>query len=256
MLVTRPAEQAAGTVKLLRSRGAEAVSFPTIAIGPPPDLAPAARAVVDLAKGAYDLVVFTSDNGVRCFFEVIAGAGRDARIFGNCRLAAIGPAPAAALAKRGLSADIVAERYVAESLAAAIVAQAPAARRVLLPRALVAREALPELLRGSGFSVDVVPVYATVEASRERAPELAKLLSGIDVVMLTSSSTVQNLCAVLGPSALTELSRTTLASIGPITTAAAVDLGLTVAVTAEVSTSAGLIDAIERWYSGKFTAGR
>ena len=245
VLVTRPAHQAASTAKLLRQRGADPVLFPTIAIEPPPDAAPLDRAIAALST--YDLVVFTSDNGVRLFFEALERAGLDARAFANAKLAAIGPATARGLLRWGLRADIVAETFVAESLADAILDTDHT--RVLLPRALVAREKLPEMLRARGVHVDVVPVYQTTTGSPHRAAELRALLPSIDVVMLTSSSTVQQLVHLLGDDAPAQLAHIQLASIGPITTATAESLGLAIAVTAEVSTLPGLIDTLEAHFT-------
>ncbi len=122
-----------------------------------------------------------------------------------------------------------------------MVGAAWCAGRVLLPRALVAREILPQTLREAGMQVDVVPVYRTVSASTERRRELIELLESVDLIMLTSSSTVENLCALLGDDAVSKLSRCKLASIGPITTQTAEALGLKVWVTAEISTSVGLV---------------
>ncbi len=247
VLVTRPAHQAASTVRALRQRGAEPVAFPTIAIEPPPDPAAVTRSVAALAS--YDLVAFTSDNAVTAFFEAIDRAGLDARAFGRAKLAAIGTGTAAGLRRRGLRPDVVAEVFVAESLAEAILAVLPEAGRVLLPRARVAREILPRTLREAGHHVDVVPVYETVTASVERAEQLRALLPSIDVVMLTASSTVTELCRLLGEHAAEALAHVTLASIGPITTQTATELGLDVRVTAEHSTAQGLIDALEAHFA-------
>lgn len=248
VLVLRPAHQAGPTAKLLRERGADPVLFPTIAIEPPPDPERVRRAVAELDR--YRLVAFTSDNGVAWLWRALELAHKDARAFGAAMVAAIGPATAAGLRRRGIEPDIVAETFVAEHLASAIVAamgpiDATAPPRVLLPRALVARETLPESLRAAGMEVDVVAVYRTVTGSAERRAELRALLPNIDIVMLTSSSTAEQLVALLGDDAGERLSRCTLASIGPVTTATAEKLGLRVAVTASVSTAAGVIDALE-----------
>jgi uroporphyrinogen III methyltransferase/synthase len=243
VLVTRPAHQIAATARLLRRRGAEAIPFSTIAIRPPPDRQPVERAVA--ALGSYDLVAFTSNNGVSWLFRELERQGLDARAFGSAELAAIGPATAAALSRRGLRADIVAERFVAEELAKAILPRLTKGSSVLLPRALVAREALPDLLRAAGMRVDVVPVYQTVSAGLEERDALRELVAGVDVITLTSSSTVEQLCSILGDDAAQRLQGCMLASIGPITSDTAKRLGLTVAVTAEVSTSEGLVDALE-----------
>jgi uroporphyrinogen III methyltransferase/synthase len=249
VLITRPAHQVAPTAAMLRGRGAQPLPFPTIAITDPPDPEPARRAAAELES--YQLVVFTSDNAVARFFTQLEELGRDARAFGRSKVAAIGPATAAGLRRRGIEPDVVAERFVAEALAEAILRAIddPANCRVLLPRALVAREALPEALRLAGMAVDVVPVYQTRSAAGAEAERLRSMLRDgeVDVVTLTSSSTVDQLVALLGEAACELLESTTLASIGPITTATAEQHGLTVAVTAEHSTSEGLIDALEAW---------
>jgi uroporphyrinogen III methyltransferase / synthase len=243
VLVTRPAHQIAPTAALLRRRGAEPIAFPTIFIEASPAPERVAQAIDELAS--YDLVTFTSDNGVQHFWRALRAHGRDARAFGQAKLAAIGPATAAGLARHGLVADIVAETFVAEPLAEAIIEVLEPGQRVLIPRAEVAREILPEMLRAAGLEVDVVAIYRTVTGSRERAAELIALLSSVDVVTLTSSSTATKLCELLGDDAASVLAGKLLASIGPITTATAIAHGLEVAVTASVSTSSGLIDALE-----------
>jgi uroporphyrinogen III methyltransferase/synthase len=160
-------------------------------------------------------------------------------------VAAIGPATAAGLARRGIRADIVAPTFIAEELAASILREFGKGARMLLPRALAAREVLPERLRAAGLQVDVVPVYRTVTAGIERREELRALVADVDVVTLTSSSTVEKLREILGDDAPERLAHCMLASIGPITTQTAEKLGLRVAVTAEHSTSFGLIEALE-----------
>ncbi len=243
VLVTRPVHQAGPTMRALRRHGAAPVSCPTIAIAPPPDEARVRDAARRLAD--YDLVAFTSDNGVRWLWRALDALGLDARAFGNAKVAAIGPATAAGLRRRGIIPDVVAETFVAEHLAEAILEVAPASARVLLPRALVAREVLPDTLRAAGMRVDVVPVYQTISAG----PQLASVLPDIDVVLLTSSSTAKELCAALGDDAPAQLAHVTIASIGPITSDTARALGLEVAVTATVSTSGGLIDALEAHFN-------
>lgn len=258
VLITRPRNQAGGLARLVRRRGGEAVIWPAIAIGPPPDPALAAREARSV--GRYDLVVFTSENGVSRFFEELSSAGLDARALGRCCVAAIGPGTAASLRGRGIVADIVPGVYRGEALADAIladpvVASELAARsssgspfRVLIPRALVAREILAERLRAAGCEVAVVPVYETRPASPEAQAELRRRLreGGVGVVLLTSSSTADSLSDALGAEAPDLLRGVVVASIGPITTATAEKRGLLVSVTAEESTVTGLLDAVEK----------
>jgi uroporphyrinogen III methyltransferase/synthase len=205
------------------------------------------QALADLA--AYDLVIFTSENAVEVTWEALSRAGRDAAAFGRARLAAIGRGTADALRSHGLEIHIMPDRFVAEALAAAVLdalGESAHGARVLLPRALEAREVLPDMLRAAGVRVDVVPVYQTIAASADRADELRRLLDRgqIDYVLLCSSSTVTNLCATLGTEALPLLSRTRLASIGPVTTEAAERIGLHVAITASRSTIEDLVKAV------------
>jgi uroporphyrinogen III methyltransferase/synthase len=246
VLVTRPAHQIAPTATMLRRRGAQPVAFPTIALEPSPDPERVRRAVIELDD--YDLVAFTSGNGVQYFWDAILAEGRDARAFGKARIAAIGPATARGLERHGLRADVVAETFVAEQLADAILGTLKPGARVLLPRAEVAREILPVMLQEAGMKVDVVPVYRTVTATPDEGKSLRDLLDQIDVITLTSSSTVDKLVELLGDEAIERLEGKVLASIGPITTATAEGHGLKVVVTATESTSPGLIEALEAYY--------
>jgi uroporphyrinogen III methyltransferase / synthase len=252
LLVPRPRHQAVGTAEAIRRRGAEPIVLPTIEIGPAPDpeaLRAAARRVSD-----YDFCLFTSANGVDRFFDALAQLSLDARAFGRCKVGAIGPKTADALVPHGIRADLTAEEFVGESLARAIV-ELGGVRRVLIPRAKVAREQLPELLRQGGVAVDVVPAYETRPAGAEQEARLTELIanSEVDVILFTSSSTVDSMVDMLGPRAAPLLARVTLASIGPITSATAARRGLEVAVTAETYTVEGLLDALEKHYASELT---
>src|SRR5439155_16284421 len=158
--VTRPRGQAGAFADLLEERGAEVIAFPTIAIVPPADPAPLARAVA--AAHAYDWIVFTSANGVQVFFERLAADGRDVRELAAVRLAAIGPETAAQLGRRLLRPAVVARDYRAEGLLDALADIDVRGRRFLLPRAAGARAVLPEELRRRGASVEEVIAYRAV----------------------------------------------------------------------------------------------
>jgi uroporphyrinogen III methyltransferase/synthase len=251
IVVTRPAHQADETARDIRDRGAEPIVVPAIEIGPPPDAAAFEASLRQL--DAYDLVAFTSANGVDRSLDTLYAAGRDARSFGRAKVAAIGPGTLAALRRRGIVADVVAREFRGEGLADAILVALPTGtRRVLLLRALVARDALPTALRARGIVVDVVAAYETRPAPPSAIDALRKALEGgaVDVVTFTSSSTVRELCAALGPDARELLSHALLAVIGPITADTARELGLTVTVAAAEYTVAGLLDALERHFAG------
>jgi uroporphyrinogen III methyltransferase/synthase len=243
VLIPRPLGQGKNTAKAVRARGAEPVLEPLIEIAPPPDPERFERAVREAA--GYDWVVFTSANGVERFFSVVRSVGRDARIFGKARIAAIGPKTAAELEQRGITSDLVAKEFVGEGLARDLLEKGPPGR-VLVARALVARDALPDALRAAGAEVDVVAAYETKPALGAGASLRRRIEGGeLDAVLLTSSSTVTELSARLGPDARALLSRLTLASIGPVTTATAEELGLRIDVAASVYTVDGLLDALE-----------
>lgn len=248
LLLPRPEAQARESARTIRDRGAEALVLPVIELAPPPDAAPLERALDALRS--YDWVLFTSANGVERFFAALSRRGRDARAFGDAKVGAIGPKTAQALARHGLVADVIAKEFVGEGLAEALLGASPSRGRVLLPRALVARDALPEALRAGGFSVDVVPAYETRPVSDEARRRLADCLrsGGADAVLFTSSSTVTQTLEALGPGAVDLLRSVTVASIGPITTKALAAAGIEATVTAEQYTVDGLLNALERRY--------
>jgi uroporphyrinogen III methyltransferase/synthase len=219
--------------------------------------APDASLLRDAARHAshYDWVVFTSVNGVRAFFDALDAEGLDARAFGHARVSAIGPATSAALSVRGIRADLMPAEYRGEAVAEAILERSgnTPPRRVLLPRAEVARDALPKILQAAGAKVDVVAAYRTeaalpaaFDAVRERLRARA-----LDVITFTSPSTVERLVAGLGEDALPLLSTPCIAAIGPITADAVRALGLSAQVIASEYTAEGLIDALIHHFAKK-----
>ena len=247
VLVTRARQQAGETAALLREHGAEPLVVPTIEIHPPADPLPLARALSELRAGGYAWAAFTSANGVERTWEALVESGGDARAFGACRLAAIGPATARTLERHGLRADVVAKEFRGEGLADEMVRALPSRARVLLARAAKARDALPEALRAAGCLVDVVAAYETRAPPREAVEPLERALEDgrVDAVVFTSSSTVDNLCDLIGQErAAAWLRRVRVASIGPVTTETARACGLRVDVTAAEFTVPGLVRAL------------
>ena len=207
------------------------------------------------------MVAFTSENGVLCFFRELDAQRRDARAFGRARVAAIGtghrgctPRPRRARRHRPRPISAARRSPTPSSPTPTSPPRSPAAALASSSHARSSpARCSRERLREQGCEVNVVPVYETRPASAERRAELVSRLEAraIDVVLLTSSSTADSLCDLLGPRAAELLARVAVASIGPITTATAEKRGLTVAVTATVSTMAGLVAALE----GHFAAG-
>jgi uroporphyrinogen III methyltransferase/synthase len=267
VVVTRARAQASGLAQRLRGLGAEVVELPAIRIEPQIESDEVKRAVEQI--GDYALIVLTSPNGVRLLFEAMHAAGLDARALANPKkqraervgsdaaanagttlessaaasagttVAAIGPGTARALARAGIVADIVPERFVAESLVEALDEVEVSGKRVLVARAADARDVIPEHLDGRGAEVDVVAIYETV---REKpSAEAVEAAQAADYVTFTSSSTVRNLTEALGARFPKDAR---IVSIGPVTSEAVVDVGLKVDVEAERHDIDGLIAAL------------
>jgi uroporphyrinogen III methyltransferase/synthase len=251
VLVTRPREQAPAMVDGLRDEGAEAVVAPSIVLGPSADPGPLVRALETLAARGFDWVAFTSANGVDRTWDALAAAGGDARWFGGSKLAVIGPATSAALARHGLNADVVAEEFRGEGLAAAMLeAMKDGPSRVLLARAAKARDVLPQTLRAAGHAVEIVAAYETRPVPPGALEAIARDVEAgrIDAVTFTSSSTVDHLCDAFGPRAPEILARARVASIGPVTTGSARARGVRVDVEARKYTVPGLVRALADSY--------
>jgi uroporphyrinogen III methyltransferase/synthase len=234
VVVTRAREQASELTGRLEQLGATVLELPVIRI------VPFDFALPDLTRFAW--VVFTSANGVDAFFDRgLEPAGLDARALAPVRLAVIGPGTGGALARRGLRADLVPERFVAESL---LDAFPEGSGGVLLARAEVARDVLPDGLAQKGYDVEVLPVYGT-EPAPARADDLARTRAGsVDAITFTSSSTVDNFCDALGGTVPDP--QPAVVSIGPITSEAARARGLRVDVEADPHTIDGLVEALVR----------
>jgi uroporphyrinogen III methyltransferase/synthase len=255
--VTRARAQASSLARTLGGLGARVIQAPVIRIEPLP--------VQPLDPSPYDLVCLTSANGVAALFERLAAGGRDARALAGVRVAAIGPGTAAALAERGIVADVVPQHFVAEGLVQAL-AKVPV-RRALLARASEARDALPEALRARGAEVDVLALYDTVVEPLP-APVLAQARSA-DYITFTSSSTVRFFMDAAGAADAEDRPRvgrdgrladqaaelsaergarlsphTRIVSIGPVTSEALHAYGLSPHVEASRHDIEGLIEAL------------
>lgn len=247
VLMTRPEDQAQAFARLLRDEGAEPITAPAIRIAAPEDDEPLKQAVA--GASSYDWVVFTSANGIRAFFERAAEQNLDARLFGSARVCAIGPATARELARFGIRADLVPAEFRGEAVAEALIASGNvASQRFLLPRAAVAREALPTMLRERGAHVDVVAAYRNVPGDLPRIAELVET-GAVDVLTLTAPSTAESVLQAVGdPRRLEPL---VVASIGPVTTSSAEHLGIRVDVTAREYTAEGLVMALRDYYRAR-----
>lgn len=246
VVVTRARAQASALTKKLEAQGARVLEVPAIKIVPPADFAPLDQAISEI--DTYKWLILTSVNGVEYFFDRLLKSGKDSRALCGVKIAAIGSATAEALKGYGITADLIPSAYKAEELADALAADTKAGDKLLLARAKIARNVLPERLRALGAQVDVVTAYETVADCQNKEELLEALESGeASLVTFTSSSTVTNLLDVLGDKK-DLLNKGALAAIGPVTAETLEKHGLKPAVSAAEYTIDGLMTAIEEYY--------
>lgn len=250
VVITRSESQADSMIHQLHEKGAEPVSFPVIQTVPPPDWSPLDQALSHLSQ--YHGLIFTSVNGVHFFMQRLKETGQDIRELKGVRIYTIGPKTEKAVRDFGMQVDCVPENFVAESLIESLGKENVKGKRFLIPRALVAREILPDQLRDMGAQVDVVPAYQTLPPTRKNEDLARRLKDGvIDVITFTSSSTVTNFLDQTGPELRPHLDRVTFACIGPITAGTARENGLKVAIVPKEYTVDALVTAIEDHYADK-----
>jgi uroporphyrinogen III methyltransferase/synthase len=229
--VTRARTQTSTLARRLEKLGAGVVQAPVIRIRQLP--------VTELDLSSYDLICLTSPNGVEALFEQLAATGRDARALAAATVAAIGPGTARALAAHGISADVVPERFVAESLVESL-AEIPV-RHALVARAREARDVLPDALSARGAEVDVLALYETVAEPLDAAALVSARQA--DYITFTSSSTVRFfLQACGGEAGLSPGTR--IVSIGPVTTETLIEHGIAPHVEAERHDVDGMVEAL------------
>ncbi len=249
ILVTRASDQAGEFARLLSGHGARIFECPTISIVSPESYEDLDQAIGSLDR--YDWVIFTSFNSVKHFFLRLHALKLDSRALASCRVCAVGPKTAAALAVSGIWADMVPADYKAEGVVKAFGALGVKGKRVLFPRADRARDVVPAGLSKLGMEVEAPVAYRNV-TPKELPQDMFEALEGkrIHCAAFTSSSTVENLAAMVGENRLLHLLEgVTVAAIGPITSRACRDLGLRVAIEPDEHTVEALTEEILRYFA-------
>jgi uroporphyrinogen III methyltransferase/synthase len=249
IVLTRPRDQALAMAEFLRRHDATPILFPTIEIVPVADMTNVDRAIDALSE--FQWLVFTSVNGVTVFADRCDERTGCATMLGRARIAAIGPATAGELTRRGATPEFVPEEFIADRIPEGM--GDVRGQSILLPRAARARQDLARELEHRGAIVYDLPVYDT------RAPTvdddaLEEIASGVDAVTFTSSSTVEHFAELTGTRCTPLLERATVACIGPITAGTAERLGIRVDVVAQEYTTMGLLESLGHHFNGRDAA--
>jgi uroporphyrinogen III methyltransferase/synthase len=252
VLVTRTRKQASALAELLRREGAIPVELPAIETVPIASTTVLDSIAAKLRGGLYHYCLFLSAAGVDFLADHLQATGSLQDAFAGCMTGAIGSGTAAAIERRGLRVDVTAVDYTSEGLLAALaLVDDLAGKHVLIPRGEDGATTLPDGLRKLGAVVDEVVLYASRPPKQVDAEALALVREGkIDIATFASSSSVRNLAALLGDD-FRVLDNAVIASIGPVTTAAARELGLSVTVEPSEHTIPALVAAIREYYEAQ-----
>jgi uroporphyrinogen III methyltransferase/synthase len=251
IVVTRAREQASGFMERLSQLGAECIQFPTIEVRPPESFEPMDSAIEQLSQ--YDWLLFTSVNGVKYFLQRLHTLGGDVRDLKGVKIGAIGPGTAGAWMEMGIRPDLVPEEYRAEAIVEGLGGIGIKGKKILIPRAVKAREILPLELRKMGAEVEVVPAYQTV-----RPDDDVEFVKGmldrkeVHMVTFTSSSTVTNFVEMFGSWKETlreKIASVASACIGPITAKTAEGYGFSVDLMPSEYTIDALTEEIVAFFS-------
>src|SRR3954470_5525099 len=248
IVVTRAQKQTESLSTLLREFGAELIEVPLIEIHPPDSYDALDTALQNIIQ--YDWLILTSVNGVEALFTRLEPLGLSVDSLQHLKIAAIGPATEERIQDHGLVVDIVPERYVAEEVVR-LLRKLTKGEKVLLVRAKVARDVIPEELRHAGAEVEVAEAYQTVVPAdaKKRLQSIFSDDGDVDAITFTSSSTVKNfLSLITGTDVPGKLAKVKFASIGPVTSDALREFGLPVHVEADEYTMEGLAAAIVRLF--------
>lgn len=246
VLVTRAGDQAQALTAALREIGVEPVTVSTIEIIPPASFAELDQAIAELDR--VDYLILTSVNAVNAFFDRLTALGHDKQELTALRTVAVGPKSAQAIAAYGIAVDLTPQDYRAEGIVA-LLKERVSGKRVLYPKAALARDLIPAQLTAAGAEV-IDPVAYASAAPADAAEKLHQALAcGLDLLTFTASSTLQNFVALLDSEALALARRIPIASIGPLTSTAAEKLGFKVVVEPDNATIDALVEAIDSYFS-------
>jgi len=243
ILITRPIDGAEEMANYIKREGGEPVIIPTIELKRirSPEIE---KTIKNLKK--YDWLIFTSANGVDLFFEILLEKKIDLRKLSHLKIGVIGEKTAESLKKKGIFPDLLPKKFVAESIVEEFKKIQIKGKKILLPRAEVAREVLPEQLKSMGAKVHILPIYRTVKPRGLKKKIHGELKKGVDMVVFTSSSTVKNFMEIRGIKKFLNLP---VAVIGPVTAETLMKYGLKPTVMPKKYTTKSLVKEITKFFS-------
>ena len=238
ILITRSRESIEPLADLVRRNGAVPVTCPLIRVDyPPPDESRGDDVLMALRQ--FEWVVFSSVHGVRGFFHHLAERGLDARALGSSRIAAIGPITAAALARRGISPDLVPTPYSTARLLRGLMSPAgDETGRILHPCGRSAHSPMRDALRALGDRVEETAVYQTVKLTPD-ASSRREIEAGVDAVLLASPTAARRFAQLA-----LDVGQAAIVAIGPSTAKAARAAGLVVHAVARRHSNEGMVEAL------------
>lgn len=246
-LITRPRKQAASFAYMLQQLGAETICVPTIETVPPQDWTPLDNALAELSR--FDSLILTSVNGVDSLFQRLAANELDVRSLAGLQIVPVGSKTAEAIERHGVRPDLIPDDFRAEGILDALLRQGVSGKRFLYPRAEIVRPLLMEEITAAGGEVVAPIAYRTIRP--KQGEEMIRHLLGareIDGICFSSSSTFENLAAMLGDDLQKLLGETRLFSIGPLTSATIRKHGCIVSLEPETSTLEDLVAAMVSYY--------
>jgi len=246
ILVTRAAEQASALNDALAKLGAVPVVVPTIVIVPPASYSELDKAIESLKH--IDYLLLTSANAVEAFFDRLTALGLDASVLAHLQTVVVGPKSAAALSVRGITADLIPEDFRAEGIVE-LLRDKVFGKRLLYPQAALARDLIPTELRRAGAEVIAPIAYASTAPDDAVGKLHCAIAEGLDLLTFTASSTVRNFVKLLSARDLALARQVPVASIGPLTSRTARELGFNIAVEPSSSTLDDLVEAIDAFFA-------
>lgn len=241
IVVTRTRQQASALSSELYNLGAKVIEFPTIEIKRKENLDDLIKAINNIEK--YVWIIFTSQNAVNIFFNILKENNKDARCLSHSKIAAIGPATAKELSLYFIKPDLVPSEYVAEEIITEMSKEDIKGKKILLPCASEARQTLKDGLSAMGAKVDRIHIYDTI-VPENIANSLLSDVDNADMITFASSSTVKNFFKIF------KKTEAKIACIGPITADTASGLGYVPNIVASEYTISGLVQAITEYYAG------